>query len=33
MKPNGEELASFTGHPADDLESDPWAGRRPPPVT
>ncbi len=25
MKPNGEELASFTGHPADELESDPWA--------
>ena len=23
MKPNGEELASFTGHEADDLESDP----------
>ena len=23
MKPNGEELASFTGHQADDLESDP----------
>ncbi len=23
MKPNGEELASFTGHHADDLESDP----------
>jgi 1-phosphofructokinase len=23
MKPNGEELASFTGHDADDLESDP----------
>ena len=28
MKPNGEELASFTGHEADDLESDPRAGRR-----
>jgi 1-phosphofructokinase len=25
MKPNGEELASFTGHDADDLESDPVA--------
>jgi 1-phosphofructokinase len=25
MKPNGEELASFTGHQADDLESDPRA--------
>ena len=24
MKPNGEELASFTGHQADALESDPW---------
>jgi 1-phosphofructokinase len=24
MKPNGEELASFTGHRPDDLESDPW---------
>ena len=24
MKPNGEELASFTGHRADALESDPW---------
>jgi len=24
MKPNGEELASFTGHEADALESDPW---------
>jgi 1-phosphofructokinase len=25
MKPNGEELASFTGHDADELESDPAA--------
>ncbi len=25
MKPNGEELASFTGHQADELESDPRA--------
>jgi len=25
MKPNGEELASFTGHHADELESDPSA--------
>jgi 1-phosphofructokinase len=25
MKPNGEELASFTGHVADELESDPQA--------
>ncbi len=25
MKPNGEELASFTGHRGDDLESDPVA--------
>jgi 1-phosphofructokinase len=25
MKPNGEELASFTGHVADELESDPEA--------
>jgi 1-phosphofructokinase len=25
MKPNGEELASFTGHRADDLEGDPLA--------
>jgi 1-phosphofructokinase len=25
MKPNGEELASFTGHHADELESDPQA--------
>ena len=24
MKPNGEELASFTGHRPEDLESDPW---------
>ena len=31
MKPNGEELASFTGHHADELEADPSAaadGRR-----
>jgi 1-phosphofructokinase len=25
MKPNGEELASFTGHPAEELEADPSA--------
>ena len=25
MKPNGEELASFTGHDADELEADPAA--------
>jgi 1-phosphofructokinase len=25
MKPNGDELASFTGHDADELESDPRA--------
>jgi 1-phosphofructokinase len=25
MKPNGEELASFTGHPAEELEADPPA--------
>ena len=30
MKPNGEELASFTGGDADALESDPAAGRRSP---
>jgi 1-phosphofructokinase len=25
MKPNGEELASFTGHHADEIEADPLA--------
>ena len=28
MKPNGEELASFTGHDADELEADPRRRRR-----
>ena len=30
MKPNGEELASFTGHDADELEADPRAAAAPP---